>query len=179
MKILIVNGKGRSGKNKFCEYAFYNRGLVYPISTIDRVKQVALFAGWSGEKDERGRRFLSDLKDAMSRYRDIPRNYVVDQIKNRLEVLDNSNMMVSSDAIFLVQSREPADIKRWVEENEAKSLLIRRASVDKTWNNHADDEVENYEYDYYLDNDGTLEDWEKKTVDFIDKLRMTGWKSRI
>ena len=178
MKILIVNGKARSGKDSFCEYAHDNHGLVYPISTVDRVKQVALFAGWSGEKDERGRKFLSDLKDAMSEYGDLPRNYVLDWMRQRLNTSENS-MIGTDDVIFLVHAREPADIKRWVEENGARALLIHRPEAEKSWGNHADDEVENYDYHYYLTNDGTLEEWEKKSVDFIDRIRKENWESKI
>lgn len=179
MKILIVNGKGRVGKDLFCEYAQNNCMFIYPISVVDRIKQIALFGGWSGEKSEKGRKLLSDLKDAFEQYNDLPHQFVLSFIENRVHNLDYLDMVASDNAIFLVHSREPEDIKRWVEENGARALLIRRDEADKNWGNHADDEVENYEYDYYLENNGTLEDWEKQTVSFIEKLRMENWESHI
>ena len=178
MKIVIVNGRGRVGKDLFCEYAHDNCGLVYPISTVDRVKQVALFAGWSGEKDARGRKFLSDLKDAMSEYDDLPRKYVLDWMRQKLDIYEGS-MVGTDDIVFLVHAREPEDIKRWVEENGARALLIYRPNAEKSWGNHADDEVENYDYDYYLTNDGSLYDWKRKSINFIDKIRHESWESKI
>ena len=178
MKILVVNGHPHSGKDTFCETAFYNRGLVYPISTIDRVKQVALFAGWDGEKNAKGRKFLSDLKDIMTEYNDIPRQYVLSFMDSRLQIHDD-DMVGTDDVLFLVQSREPKDIQRWVDENGARTLCISREGVDQHWGNHADDEVANYKYDYYLENNGTLEEWEEITTKFIDMIRKEDWASVI
>ena len=179
MKILIVNGAPRSGKDTFCEAAFYGRGLVYPISTIDRIKQIALFAGWSGEKDAKGRKLLSDIKDALTLYNDLPRNYVLDYIRTKTEQLDDTIMLGSDEAIFLVQSREPADIKRWVEENGAKALYITREDTEQHWGNHADDNGWDYNYDYFLENNDTELEWEEEAVRFIDMIRRENWESHI
>ena len=65
MKILIINGKPRTGKSIFCNTAFQKCGLVYCFSTIDEVKRLARYLGWDGKKDEKGRKFLSDIKDAV------------------------------------------------------------------------------------------------------------------
>lgn len=177
MKILIVNGAPRSGKDLFCEYAFINRPMIYAFSTIDRVKQVALFAGWSGEKDEKGRKFLSDLKDAMTEYHDIPYTYTIEAIHNEIDKLKKESD--STDAIFIVQSREPKDIQRWVEQHNAKTLFIYREGLNRTWNNHADDEVSDYEYDYYLNNGLDKAYWENRAVEFIDQIRKEKWESHL
>ena len=179
MKILIVNGAPCSGKDTFCEAALYNRGLVYPISTVDRIKQIALFAGWSGEKDAKGRKLLSDIKDALTLYNDLPRNYVLDYIRTKAEQLDTTIMFGSDEAIFLVQSREPADIKRWVEENGAKALYITREDTEQHWGNHADDNSWDYNYDYFLENNDTELEWEKEAVRFIDMIRRENWESHV
>ena len=108
MKIIIINGKAKSGKDLFCKYAYDNRGMVYPISTINRVKQIALIAGWHGEKDEKARNFLSDLKDAMTAYNDSPRQYVLNFMEQRITMWGDD----SDGIIFIVHSREPEDIQR-------------------------------------------------------------------
>ena len=175
MKILIVNGKPCSGKDTFCEYAYNNRALVYPVSTVDKVKQVALLAGWHGEKNAHSRKFLSDLKDLMSEYNDMPFRYAYGYIEQRIDM----HYPNTDDLIFLVQSREPSDIRRWVNETDARTICISRPNIEQEWGNHADDEVDNYTYDYYLVNDGTKEEWACKTVEFIDKIRKQEWESHI
>jgi len=179
MKILIVNGAPRSGKDLFCNYAFINRPMIYAFSTVDRVKQVALFAGWSGEKDDKGRKFLSDLKDAMTEYNDIPYEYTIEAIKEEIRKLEQQSEHGAKDAIFIVQSREPKDIQRWVEQHDAKTLFIYREGLNQTWNNHADSEVANYDYDYYLNNGLDKSYWETRTVEFIDQIRKEKWESHI
>ena len=179
MKILIINGYPKSGKDLFCEYACQNRDLVYAVSTVDRVKQVAVFAGWSGEKDEKGRKFLSDLKDAMTAYRDLPREWVINWIDYRLEQLEKDPLIDLNNVLFLIHSREPADIQRWKDLNGARALFIYREGMQQNWGNHADDEVANYDYDYYLNNGASKIYWENRTIEFIDQIRNEEWESHI
>lgn len=177
MKIICVNGYARSGKDTFCEYAFVNRGLVYNHSTIDIVKKIAVDIGWDGVKDEKGRKFLSDLKDCLTEYNDLPTQCVLRQIRTKLSiVLDEEN---HDDTIFLVQMREPEEIKRWKEDYGARALLIQRPSFGGDWGNHADDDVLLGEYDYKLDNNGSLKEWEDKTIEFIDMIRKENWESHV
>ena len=177
MKIICVNGYARSGKDEFCNYAFTNRGLVYPFSTIDKVKQIATDLGWDGVKDKKGRKFLSDLKDCLTEYNDLPSRYIIAEIDNRMSVIDDEYY---DDVVFLVQMREPEEIKRWKEMYDARALLIQRPSFGGDWGNHADDNVLLGEYDYELNNDGSLKEWEDKTIKFIDMVRKEkDWESHV
>jgi hypothetical protein len=181
MKILVVNGKPLSGKDVFCQTIYEKRGLVFPYSTIDEVKLLATQLGWDGVKDEKGRKFLSDLKDAMTAYNDLPREYVLKQIKQKCE-LYRSTPEIIDDMIFLIQSRESTDIERWEKENGARSLLIikKLETTDVThWRNHADDEVWNHSYHYRLKNFDDLETWKTISLEFIDKIRKEKWESHI
>ncbi len=181
MKIVCVNGMARAGKDLFCDYAFRNRGLVYVYSTIDKIKEIARQIGWNGEKDEKGRKFLSDLKDAMTDYDDLPRKYVLEEIKNRMDIIGygHEGEIWGHDAVFLVHMREPKEIEKWENEHGARSLLINRKEADRQWNNHADDEVYNHMYHYVLDNNGTKEDLERTAIRFIDDIREEDWESHL
>ena len=179
MKIIVINGLPRSGKDLFCDYAKVSSSLIYPMSTIDEVKKLAKLLGWNGEKDEKGRKFLSDLKDAMSAYNDLPRKYVLEQIQKQCFILSSNHLMGDYNAIFLVQAREPKEIERWEKENGAKSLLIYRKDVDKEWGNHSDDDTWKHDYDYHLINNGTKNDWAKTTRDFINMIKEERWQSHI
>ena len=73
--IYVVNGAPRSGKDTFCSMIakFMGEGYVRVYSTADYVKIIAATAfGWNGEKTPRARKFLSDLKDLLTEWNDIP-----------------------------------------------------------------------------------------------------------
>lgn len=170
MKIIIVNGAPRSGKTTFCDSCFKNRGRVYTFSTIDEVKRLAKQLGWNGEKDDKSRKFLSDLKDALTEYNDLPHKWTIKKMQEILDVY-NKVEVPTKDVIFLIQTREPEDIKRWVEDYNALTVFIKRPDIDIPHGNHADDDVSNYEYDLYIDNDGIEEELKDFTRFFIDSMR--------
>ena len=61
---LVINGKGGVGKDTLCELA-RKHYKVYNISSVDPIKAIARECGWDGRKDDKSRRFLSDLKALM------------------------------------------------------------------------------------------------------------------
>lgn len=111
------------------------------LSTIDYVKDIAKTLGWDGTKTLENRRMLSDLKDLLTRWNDSPHQSVCNKI-NELENI----------AAVFIDSREPEDIKRFVEEYQALTVLVQRGSEDKIYGNHADDCVEDFDYDIYVNN---------------------------
>ena len=57
----VINGAGGVGKDTLCDLAA-RHFKVYNISTIMPIKDIARMCGWMGEKSDKARRFLSDLK---------------------------------------------------------------------------------------------------------------------
>lgn len=145
-KYVIINGYPSSGKDTTVKQCGILRDNVENMSTVDFVKHVAKTCGWDGKKDDRGRKFLSDLKDAMTQYDDIPLKNIVDNVK----MLDNR--------IIFIHCREPDEIQKLRCLLDAITLFIKNDNVDLPNTNHADAEVENYQYDYVLDNSGSLGD---------------------
>ena len=64
MKIIVINGRGGVGKDEFIKWCREANNDIYSVSSVDYVKEIARLIGWNGEKDVKGRKFLSDLKDA-------------------------------------------------------------------------------------------------------------------
>lgn len=154
-KYVIINGAGGVGKDTFVNKCKIYKDNILNISTVDYIKSVAKYCGWDGKKDDRGRKLLSDLKDALTSYDDIP----IKNIMQSLEMLDNS--------IVFIHSREPNEIRRLKNQLNAKTLLIRNKNVEKVESNHADRDVENFQYDYVVENDGTLGDLIMKCFLFL------------
>ena len=92
LKIFIVNGKGGVGKDTLekmvIDIAAENNKIVKKISTIDYVKNIASIIGWDGTKDLKNRRFLSDLKDALTRWDDKPYKETCKEIENFKDSID-------------------------------------------------------------------------------------------
>ena len=135
--IFITNGMARSGKDTFAEYLNdFVPTLKY--SSIDKVKDIAKQCGWDGTKNEKSRKFLSDLKILTSKFNNMPFRAIkttVDQFKEDKE-----------KRILLI------DIG-------AKTILIKRNNVKIITSNMADADVFDYDYDFVIENNGTLDDF--------------------
>ena len=71
MKVVIINGRERSGKDTFVDIcSIVNNGKVISTSMVDGTKELARKIGWDGSKEPRDRKFLSDLKDLLDEYKD-------------------------------------------------------------------------------------------------------------
>ena len=158
-KVFILNGVGTSGKGAFAEFVRkYIPGFKYSI--IDLPKEAAEILGWNGGKTEKDRKFLSDIMDLATEYNDSPYNdvksLVIDFYRDDIDL-----------KVFLIDMRDPKDIARAVKDFNAETILIRNPRVDNIESNHADRDVENYNYDYIIENDGTLEQLEKVAKLFV------------
>lgn len=177
MKIVAINGKGGAGKDEFVAACMKKDDDVKNISMIDYVKDMASRIGWNGEKDAAGRRFLSDLKDALDKYNDMPYQYCIAVIQFILDDYAEAEKP-TNDLVIFVHCREIKDIERWVNDYSAFSLLIKRPSVDVlSYGNHADDNVFEGDYDYTYMNTGNLSDLKADAQNFIEWLRLQNWSS--
>ena len=172
MKVVIINGIGGSGKDtfvKFCQELLNAKADVYPrclnVSTVDYVKEIAAYCGWNGEKDPASRKFLSDLKKAMTEWRDLP----VQDVKNKLDTYSVATQWYDiKDCVAFVHCREPKEIERLVEELDATTLLIRREAAESVEQiNDSDNSVLNYSYNYIVRNEGTLDDLKESARVFL------------
>lgn len=161
MKVIVINGLPRSGKDTFVNYCKNSNAKIYNLSTVTDIKRKAKLIGWDGQKDSRGRRLLSDLKDAMTLYNDSPFQSIVDEVKTHIN---------EENSICFIHCREPEEIERFVNELNAKTLFIRRAAADNVVSNHADERVYDFDYDFVYANDGTLEQLEKDAISFANWL---------
>lgn len=170
MQIVVINGCPRAGKDQFVSYCQKHLLWCGNFSTVDFVKEVAAKCGWDGTKTPKNRRFLSDLKDLLTEWGDVPFKKI-EQETALYEERALSYDFSSDDVLCFVHCREPKEIARFVDELGAKTLLIRRPDVEGgEQSNHADSEVFNYDYDYTIDNDGTLLDLELAAISFLTDL---------
>ena len=162
--IFVINGSGGVGKDTFCNLVDKaSNGRCYTYSSVNAVKQVAQLCGWNGAKEERDRKFLSDLKDLLTEYNDLPFKDICSQIESFLDA--------SKLEILFIHIREPKEIQKLVDKYpQVKTILISSMRVDHIASNHADAEVFNYEYDYYIHNDGSLDCLKERAETFYHQL---------
>lgn len=159
--IFITNGMARCGKDTFA--AFLSEFIpTTKFSSIDKVKEIAKICGWKGGKTERDRKFLSDLKTLLTEYADMP----FKEIEKKVEEFKENN----KTNVLLIDIREPNEIQRAKEKFNAKTILIENNRVDVISSNFADANVFNYDYDYVLHNNGTLEEFRLLAKEFAKNL---------
>lgn len=149
--VIVINGRGGVGKDTLCEIAA-TRFSVMNVSSITPIKEIAALCGWDGGKDDRARKFLSDLKRLTVEYNDYPTAWLMDRY---------SEFLSGSSEIMFVHIREGEEIAKFVKATGgvAKTLLIRGGDRLQRgeYGNASDDEVENYDYDLYFTNDKPLD----------------------
>ena len=161
---IVINGAGGVGKDTLCELAA-KHFKVKNISSITPIKEIATLCGWDGTKDNKARKFLSDLKQLCVEYNDYPTLWA----KARYD-----EFLLGDEEIMFVHIREPEEIKKFVDATggKAKTLLVRggkRMSNEK-YGNVSDDGVENYSYDYYYVNENTLDVAEAEFTELLKSI---------
>ena len=73
--------------------------------------------------------------------------------------------------IMLIDIREPDEIDKAKNAFGAKTILIENNNIEQITSNMADANVFNYEYDYIIKNNGSLEDFKKETFNFARKIK--------
>lgn len=156
--IFVINGKPGCGKDTFANMCVdLLPGKVLNISTVDYVKAVATTLGWSGVKTPENRKFLSDLKKVLTEWEDIPYKKVCDQI-----------FMHPKAQVVFIHCREPEEIQKFVDRIGAYTLLIQRPTVISEHQiNDSDNNVDNYNYDFTINNNGSIDDLKEQAREFL------------
>ena len=163
MIVVCINGAPGAGKDEFVKQCQKINPLVINISTVDFIKKIARECGWDGTKTPENRKFLSDLKFLLADWNDVPYKKVIEGLK-----VIKAN---SENAIVFIHVREPAEIFRFATEVGALTLIVRRKSAeDKVASNIADRDVLNYDYDYIVDNNGSIEALADQASMFLETI---------
>lgn len=147
-RVVIINGSGGSGKDTFVELcsSFVS---CKSISSVRLIKIVARGMGWDGSKDEKSRKFLSDIKTISSAYNDLPFEDMRREVASFTED--------GEEEILFLHIREPEEVERAAKEFDATTLLIVRDNIAPITSNYADANVGNYKYDYVVENSGDIQ----------------------
>lgn len=142
-------------------------GYTVNFSTIDFVKHIAKNCGWKGTKTPKDRAFLSNLKKALIEWDDVIYKITINAISCHQESEDKEH-----ETLFFIHCREPEEIQKIINSVEAKTLFITRDNVELELSNTSDEKVQEFHYDYIIENNSDLDDLEGQAVLFLKKIKL-------
>jgi len=144
-QIVIINGGPKAGKKTFVKYTGEYLKVRWRNS-IEPFKEVARKIGWTGTYIAADRSFLYTLKRASAKYFDWPFKWAENEI---------AEFYQSEDEVLFLSIREPLEIKKVKRAYPSTvTVLVTRPKLPRI-QNPGDLGVNNYDYDLYVDNDGS------------------------
>jgi len=147
--VLIINGKPLAGKDTLTSL-LSEKYKIKNISSIDKIKAAAYLLGWNGNKDDKGRTLLHEIKQALIKYDDLPFKYMKEEISNFL----NNGI----EEILILHIREEPEIEKIYnylinERIKVIKIFIENKNTDiLEWSNVSDKIFNKDFYDIILDN---------------------------
>lgn len=165
---IVINGMARSGKDTFADMCCH-LGKGYQFSSVEMVKYGCELLGWDGEdKCEASRFALSEIAKIADKTFDHRKKF----IREKLNVLEESGLF---DYVF-IHIREPELIQWAVSELHCKTVLVRNPRVPEITSNESDKNVNNFQYDYVVENRGTLAELEGEAEMYFKRMMIDNKK---
>ena len=168
VKVIVVNGVSRSGKDSFIAAVREKVPVVVTQSTILTVKDALEYFDMIDlrKKGPKERAFLVAVKQAWIEYNDGPYKEVI-QVVDELERIHKFNDI--DRVLLFVQVREPKEIYKLYTHfiENFFSVLVYRSEAKLQ---PGDEGVLNFDYDFDVHNNGSLEDLGKEADRFIQFL---------
>lgn len=174
MKVILISGKARHGKDTLAgmmENYLEDRGSSVLIAHYgDLVKYVCkTFFDWDGNKDEAGRTLLQYVGTDIVREQNP--NFWVEFIKDILTMFSHE-----WDYVLIPDCRFVNEVEHFMNSDFDTSLIrINRPNFDSGLTpqqlaHPSETALDNYEYTYFVINDGTLKDLENKVPAIMEQL---------
>ena len=182
-KIILVSAKARNGKDAVAELAkreLESKGeRVLICHYADLLKYICkTFFAWNGIKDDKGRTILQHVGTDTIRMKNDRPDYWVDFIVDILWMFYDE-----WDYVFIPDCRFENEIERMKDEFDGNpygrdkviSLRVNRPNFDsglsqEQLNHPSECALDNYKFDYYIENNGTLDDLRLKVKDLLDNI---------
>ena len=170
MKVICISAKARHGKDTVAELlkeSLENKGNKVLITHFaDLLKYICkTFFGWNGEKDEKGRTLLQYIgTDVVGKKRP---SYWVDFLVDFLKLFE-----MEWDYVVIPDCRYPIEISKVKEIFDTALLRVERPNFDngltEAQKNHPSEvDMDNYDFDYIIYNDGDIKSLKIKVENFI------------
>ena len=178
IKIILVSGKARSGKGEFSRIlkeSLETKGeKVVQTLFAKYIKQYAIELGWDGiTKDEYWRNFLQKIGTELIQYDLNMKTFHPNRISEDIQILSHFgvNYFIIDDCrfrreVYFMKAMFPDDvITVRVESNNSRSDLNQ-----EQLKHQSEIDLDEFKFDWLVDNSGTLKDLNKKVDKFIKQL---------
>ena len=172
MQIIMICGKARSGKDTLADYLI--KGIenkkVCRIQISQYIKYYAMkYFGWDGKDETKPRDLFNKLGTEIIRNKIDP-NFHINRLVEDIEVLS-----YFYDTFIVSDVRFPIEIEKVKEKyNNVVTIKVQRDSNELTESQKkevSETALDNYtDYDYFIDNNGTLEELESKAKAILKKI---------
>ena len=173
MKIIMISGKARSGKDTLADFLIQalEEAQKKPckVQVSQYIKYYAMkYFGWDGEEETKPRDLLIHLGTDIIRNKIDP-NFHINRLVQDIEVLS-----YFYDTFIVSDVRFPVEIEKVKEKyNDVITVKIERDSEELTDSQKAnitETALDDFnDYDIVIDNNGTLEDLKNKVPEIIQK----------
>ncbi len=172
MKIIMICGKARSGKDTLAEFIMKNTNneKICRVQIGQYIKYYAMkYFGWNGEEETKPRDLLNHLGTDIIRNKINP-DFHINRLIEDIEVLS-----YFYDTFIISDVRFPNEIEKVKAkyDNVTTIKIIRNSDElnESQKNNITETALDSYNnYDYSIDNNGTLEELESKAKDIINEV---------
>lgn len=181
-KIILISGKAQSSKDTSAQfmksYLESKDERVLICHYADLLKYICkTFFNWDGVKDDKGRTILQHVGTDTIRMKNERPDYWVDFIIEILWMFYDE-----WDYVLIPDCRFPNEIERMKSEfngswdyNLVQSVRVNRPNFDSGLSidqlTHSSEcALDNYEFDHYITNDGTIEELEVKVKNLVDNI---------
>jgi hypothetical protein len=166
MIVIILNGYPGSGKDELIKMA-HTQYKCIQHSTIDVCKHMALECGWLGEKDDKSRRMLSDLK-----------KWYVDYFDGVYRDFTDTVLTYQRNTyydFFFTVSREGKEIQRirdWCVDYSIRcNYIFMDRDTKRDFGNDSDNNIDEDSIpNIYFNNKGDLDDLRTRTNDLLSDI---------
>lgn len=163
-QVIITNGSGGVGKDTFVKLVREKVNVVR-YSIIDMIKTIADIGGCDvDDKSEKTRLFLCELKKLFADYNDMPYTDTCNTIDDFL--IDDCEI-----GLIMVDCREKVDIDKMKARYNAQVILVKNDNVMRIDSNFADKNVDLFDYDFVVNNSGTIDDLRLEVDRFLSYLK--------
>ena len=170
MKIIMIGGKARSGKDTFTDFLLeeLKEKKACRIQISSYIKYYAMkYFGWDGEEETKPRDLLNKLATEIIREKIDP-DFHINRLIQDIEVLSHFY-----DIFIVSDVRLPSEIEKVKEKfSDVVTVKLLRESdeLNESQKTHiTETALDNYEgFDYVIDNNGTLNQLQEKALKLIE-----------